>query len=162
MCDHAAAAEAPRYNRLMAAAKDLYDRDFVEWTARNAELLRAGRVNEADIEHIAEEIEDMGKRQRHELRGRLRVLLVHLLKWQSQPEKRGPSWIATISSQRDDLADLLEDAPSLRSVLEESVPRVYEQAARRAARETGLAATAFPGACPFRIDRILDADFFPE
>ena len=64
---------------------DLYDRDFAEWTRHNAELLRAGRASEADLEHIAEEIEDMGNRDRRELRSRLRVLLAHLLKWKFQP-----------------------------------------------------------------------------
>ncbi|MBI3698676.1 MAG: DUF29 family protein, partial [Acidobacteria bacterium] len=66
-------------------AKDLYDLDFFEWTARNAELLREGRFTEADMEHIAEELEDMGKRDRRELESRLELLLEHLLKWQMQP-----------------------------------------------------------------------------
>jgi hypothetical protein len=39
----------------------LYDEDFFQWTQRSAELLRAGQVRESDIEHIAEEIEDLGK-----------------------------------------------------------------------------------------------------
>ena len=104
----------------MAVAKDLYDRDFVEWTVRNAELLRAGRLEEADIEHIAEEIEDMGKRQRHELRSRLRILLIHLLKWQAQPERRGPSWIATIGAQRAEI-------PKLRRLVETDIRALEKQ-----------------------------------
>ena len=66
----------------------LYDEDFFEWTRRNAELLRAGRLEQADIAHIAEEIEDMGKRDLRGLNSRVQVLLIHLLKWQLQPEKR--------------------------------------------------------------------------
>ena len=81
------------------AVEDLYDRDFLEWTARNAELLRAGRLKEADLEHIAEEIEDLGKGQRHEVRSGLRVLLMHLIKWQSQPEKRGPIPVSCAASR---------------------------------------------------------------
>jgi hypothetical protein len=146
----------------MAPVKDLYDRDFAEWTARNAELLRAGRLDEADIEHIAEEIEDMGKRQRHELRSRLRVLLTHLLKWQAQRDRRGPSWIGTIATQRAEIGDLLEDAPSLRGLLCEGLGKVYGQACSQAARETGLALTTFAEVCPFSLDQILDQDFFPE
>ena len=146
----------------MAVAKDLYDRDFVEWTVRNAELLRAGRLDEADIEHIAEEIEDLGKRQRHELRSRLRILLIHLLKWQAQPERRGPSWIATIGTQRAEIQDLVDDAPSLRNLLDESLQKVYWRAAAQAVKETGLPRTAFAEACPFTVERILDTDFFPD
>lgn len=62
----------------------LYDRDFFEWTVRNAELLRRGCVEEADLEHLAEEIEDLGKRDTREVMSRLTVLLMHLLKWSIQ------------------------------------------------------------------------------
>ena len=79
---------------------DLYDRDFYEWTVRNAELLRSGRATEADLEHIAEEIEDMGKREQRELYSRLKVLIAHLLKWQVQPDRRGSSWESAILVQR--------------------------------------------------------------
>lgn len=94
--------------------KDLYERDFFEWTQSNAALLRARRFDQADIEHIAEEFEDMGKSQRHELSNRLRVLLAHLLKRQFQPERRGRSWRAAIRVRRDELLRLLRQMPSLR------------------------------------------------
>ena len=95
------------------ATRDLYDQDFLEWTVRNSGLLRAGRFGEADIEHIAEEIEDMGKSQRRELGSRLEVLLAHLLKWQFQPGGRNSSWESTIRIQRTKIAKLLRDMPSL-------------------------------------------------
>ena len=60
----------------------LYDQDFYAWTSEQAGLLRAGRLSEADVEHIAEEIESMGKREKRELVNCLTVLLIHLLKWQ--------------------------------------------------------------------------------
>jgi hypothetical protein len=81
---------------LRQTAKDLYEQDFFEWTVQNAQLLRAGRLEEADLEHIAEEIEDMGRSERRELESRLSVLLSHLLKWRFQPSRRGRSWQATI------------------------------------------------------------------
>jgi hypothetical protein len=124
---------------LDSKVKDLYDQDFFEWTVRNAELLRAGRLAEADLEHITEEIEDMGERERRELRSRLRVLLSHLLKWKFQPSRRGRSWRATIRLQRDDVVLLL-----------------------RAVAETDLSDDAFPPGCPFSLDQILDPDFFPD
>ncbi len=142
--------------------KDLYEQDFFEWTARNAELLRAGRFAEADLEHIAEEIEDMGRSERHELRSRLRVLLSHLLKWKFQASLRGRVWQATIRVQRDDLVDLLQQMPGLRRYLGDQLPEVYPVAVEGAITETELLDEVFPPACPFTLDQILDADFFPD
>ena len=141
--------------------RDLYDRDFFEWTRSNAALLRARRFDQVDVEHLAEEIEDMGKSERRELFSRLRVLLLHLLKWQVQPERRGPSWKGTIRAQRVEIRSLLRDAPSLRRSLAESLPELYGDAASGAADETDLPRSSFPVNCPFRLDQILDEEFFP-
>ena len=143
-------------------AKDLYDHDFLEWTRCNAALLRAGRFGEADILHIAEEIEDMGKRERREMLGRLAVLLTHLLKYEFQPDRRSSSWIETIGAQRIDLDLLLADNPSLKVGLQAAVDRMYPIAVRQAARETALARGTFPVSCPYSVHEILDGDFFPK
>ncbi|HEY3718618.1 MAG TPA: DUF29 domain-containing protein [Roseiarcus sp.] len=79
-----------------------YDSDFYAWANEQAALLRAGRLGQADIEHIAQEIESMGRTEKRELVSRLRVLLVHLLKWRFQPTGRGSSWKASIRVQRLD------------------------------------------------------------
>jgi len=140
--------------------KDLYDQDFFEWTQRNAELLRAGRFAEADIAHIAEEVEDMGKSQQRELQSRLAVLVMHLLKWKFQPGGRGPSWRATINTQRRDIADLMESMPGLRRAF--NLPKAYARAVADAVDETELPANTFPAKCPFPLDEILDTGFWPE
>ncbi len=85
----------------MPVKSPLYDHDFFAWSLEQAELLRAGKLAEADIEHIAEEIDSMGRTEKRELISRLEVLLLHLLKWRYQPGKRGPSWEASIFVQRD-------------------------------------------------------------
>ena len=141
---------------------DLYDRDFLEWTVRNAELLRAGRFQEADIEHIAEEIEDMGKSQRRALESRLEVLLAHLLKWQFQPEGRGSSWRATILLQRAKISKLLREMPSLRATVSDELPDAYKNAILAAVGETNLPDETFPATCPFSAEQILADGFFPE
>ncbi len=143
-------------------AKDLYDRDFFEWTQCNAALLRAARFDQADIEHIAEEVEDMGKSERHELENRLRVLLAHLLKWQLQPERRGRSWRATIRVQRGELLRLLRHLPSLRRYLGDTLPETYRLAIDQAISETDLPDETFPETCPFPLEQILDEKFFPR
>jgi hypothetical protein len=140
---------------------DLYEQDFYEWTVRNAELLRSGRAGEADLAHIAEEIEDMGKRERRELLHRLSILIAHLLKWQIQPERRARSWELTIRVQRKDLAKLVSENPSLQPYLQESLPEAYEHAVVEALTETGHPESEFPSTCPFTLDVIVDPDFLP-
>lgn len=140
---------------------DLYERDFYEWTVRNAELLRSGRATEADLQHIAEEIEDMGKREQRELRSRLTVLIVHLLKWKIQPDRRSRSWEATIAVQRKDLEALLSENPSLRPRLLQDLPNVYERALLEAMTETFHPESDFPNSCPYPLEALLDPDFLP-
>src|SRR5438270_1199975 len=108
---------------------DLYDKDFVEWTRHNAELLRAGRASEADLEHIAEEIEDMGNRERRTLHNRCVRLIEHLLNWHYQPERRGSSWTRTIILQRRNVRRLLDENSSFRPGLSELVAQAYDDAA---------------------------------
>ena len=138
-----------------------YEQDFYAWTQRTAALLRAGRFDEADIDHVAEEIEDMGRRDVRELNRRVQILLAHLLKWQTQSDQRSRSWRSTITVQRLELEGLLAQSPSLRPKLESGLGNNYARAVKRAVAETDLAADRFPPACPYRVDQILDEDFLP-
>src|SRR5260370_32766860 len=122
---------------LNPAAASLYDEDFAIWTAETARLLRAGRFDEVDIEHVAEEIEDMGKRDKRELHSRLTVLILHLLKWKWQPEKKSASLGSTIVTQRAELCRLFEQSPSLEDILQDAVEDVYSDAMDVATVETG-------------------------
>jgi hypothetical protein len=140
----------------------LYDQDFYAWTNEQAALLRAGKLSEADVAHIAEEIESMGRTEKRELVSRLTVLLLHLLKWQYQPDRRGNSWRRSIANSRDRLADHLADNPSLNSQLSEAIARAYRYARRDAANETGFDEAVFPAACPWPFERMVADDFWPE
>ena len=77
-----------------------YEKDIVAWANEQASFIRAGRFELLDLEHIAEEIEDVGKSEQRELENRMAILLAHLLKWQYQPARRGASWQKTIKVQR--------------------------------------------------------------
>ena len=140
----------------------LYDEDFVEWTQRTAALLRQGRLGELDVPHLAEEIEDMGKRDRRTVESRIEVLIAHLLKWQLQPERRSGSWRATIRTQRSRLELTLRDSPSLRAEVSTMVSRRYPKAVALVADQTGIAAARLPRRCPFTPDQVLDAGYLPE
>lgn len=140
----------------------LYDRDFYAWANQQAALLRAGNLAAADIAHIAEEIESMGKTEQRELENRLTVLLLHLLKWRFQPKRRGASWEATIRIQRRDLTRHLDRNPSLKPHIADAVSYAYGNAVIEAASETGQPEENFPAECPWTFEQIMSAAFWPE
>ena len=146
----------------MNSTTKLYERDFYAWTLKNAELLRQGRLGEIDLEHLAEELDSMGRSEKRELINRLAVLLAHLLKWRIQANRRGRSWQLTLKEQRRQTTRVLRDNPSLKPLLAEIVVEAYEDAILRAAQETGMEESAFPAGCPFTIDQILEEDFLPD
>lgn len=136
----------------------LYEQDYFAWTQDQADALRRRSINELDWENLLEEVEGLGKQQRGELRSHLIVLLVHLLKWRAQPERRGRSWELTIREQRKEAERVLRQNPSLRPELETILAEAYETAILRAERETRLAASAFPESIPFSWREVLEAD----
>lgn len=139
-----------------------YDKDFYAWSLHNAALIREGKLSEVDLEHVAEEIEDMGKNNRRELISRLAVLLSHLLKWKFQTERRGNSWKYTIKHQRFKVKDVLNESPSLKHELDKQLNHAYEEALMIAVEETGLSQNTFPKTCQFSLKEALDEDFFPD
>jgi hypothetical protein len=138
-----------------------HDRDFHALVKRNAELIRQGKLSEIDSEHIAEELENIGKSQKRELLNRLAVLLAHLLKWGRQPDKRSNSWVGTIVTQRREIMLLLDESPSLRHDIDSTIDKSYRFAKDQAARETGIAKENFSESCPYSFDQIINEDFWP-
>jgi hypothetical protein len=145
----------------MTSRRSLHDNDFYAWSLEQAALLRAGRVGEADLAAIAEEIESMGKTEKRELVSRLTVLLLHLLKWESQPAGRGNSWRLSIANARDEIADLLDDNPSLKPFIDDVMASAYRYARRKAALETDISEDTFPAQCPWNFVRAMDESFWP-
>jgi hypothetical protein len=145
-----------------AEMSDLYERDFYAWAGEQAALLRSGRLKDADILNIAEEIESMGRSEKRELVSRLTVLLLHLLKWRFQPDRRGASWETSVKVQRIRLAEHLADNPSLRPQLPEAISSAYRVARLEAAGETGLKPATFPASCPWSAAELLDEDYWPN
>jgi hypothetical protein len=139
-----------------------YDEDFFAWTEEQARLLRAGELAEIDALNLAEEIECVGRSDRREIRNRMVVLLMHLLKWRYQPDARSSSWLGTIRDQRDEIESILEDSPSLRPVIGEVLVRAHRRARQKASQETELPEEAFPAECPFTPEQILAEDYLPE
>ena len=134
----------------------------VAWLEDQARRARRGETADLDLENIAEELEGMARSDRREIRNRLAVLLTHLLKCTAHPKKPSSSWLGTIAEQRDGIADLIEDSPSLRDYPAEILERCYPQARRNAARQMRMPESAFPEGCPFGIQEILDARWLPH
>jgi hypothetical protein len=141
---------------------DLYETDFFRWTQMMAEALRSGDFSLLDIENLAKEIESLGRSDRRRIESRLTVLLMHLLKWQVQPEMRSGSWRGTIVEQRTRIRKLLQESPSLRSFFESVVDECYGDAVVQAVAETGLPIAMFPIDCPYAIEEILNVEFLPN
>lgn len=138
-----------------------YEEDFALWSAEQAALVRAKKLDRADLENIAEEIESLGRGQKQEIQSRLAVILIHLLKWQFQADKRSSSWASSIAMNRLEIERILEDSPSLRSYPEAALTRAYRGAPKVAALETGLAQADFPAYCPYTAEQALDDEFWP-
>src|SRR5437660_9689680 len=103
------------------APRARYDQDLYSWAAEQAALLRAGKIAEADALNIAEELDDVGNEQYDKLESALRVILLHLLKWDHQPERRTRSWQASIKVQRNHVRKVLRKNPGLKPLIDEAV-----------------------------------------
>ncbi len=138
-----------------------YATDIVAWSREQARWLKAGRFDQLDLEHLAEEIEDVGKSEQRELASRMAVLLAHLLKWERQPDRRGASWEVTIRNQRKGIIRRLNKTPSLKTDLQDEDwwEGVWEDATAQAAEETGL--SSFPEHCSWSAEQVLGLDWLP-
>lgn len=139
----------------------LYETDFVAWAKEQAALLRSGNLTDIDALNIAEEIASIGRRERNEMQSRIAVLLAHLLKWQCQPERRGPSLEAIIKLQRCFIRTLLRDSPSLKSAFydENFLKSIWLHATVIAGEQTML---DMPKTWIWPLDVVLDDSFWPE
>ncbi len=140
---------------------DLYEADYSRWLFENARLLREGRFSEVDIANVVEELEDMGRSEYRAVASHICVLLLHLLKWEHQPQHRSSSWRGSVFNARRAIAKRLQESPSLRARLAEAIAEEYGDARYNASNETGLPESSFPLDCPYAIEQVLDQDYWP-
>jgi hypothetical protein len=132
-----------------------YEHDFYGWLIEQARHVRDGRWDAVDRENLAEEIEALGREQFNKLESALRVLMLHMLKWDHQPQKRSRSWALTVKTQRLEVEDVLSDNPSLKPRIAEAMARGYRKARVEAAKETELDEHVFPASCPYDWDEVM-------
>lgn len=140
----------------------LYDTDFYSWALGQADAVRRRSANELDWDNLAEELEGLSRTEARELASRYEVLLVHLLKWIYQPDRRSRSWRNTIALQRRKLRERLEDSPALAAREGEFFAGAYSDARLEASSETDLDLDVFPEQPPFGMDAAKDESWLPE
>jgi len=133
-----------------------YKDDLFGWVEDQVALLKAGQLSEVDAANIAEELADVGGEQYDKLASAVRVVLIHLLKWDHQPERRSRSWVLSVGEHRRRIARVLKKNPSLRPSIDDAIDEAYEDARGDAIRETALTADTFPTICPYIWDDILN------
>ena len=140
----------------------LYEKDFCLWLETTVKLLRERNFQALDYDNLIEEIEAMGRSERNALESNLIVVLMHLLKYKYQPQKRSRSWLSSIFEHRRRLIRTLKSSPSLKRYYEEVFDECYQYAVKQASIETGLSVEHFPNISPFSSEETLDFDFLPQ
>ena len=149
----------------------LYDRDLQLWIDKTIQQLKDREFNSLDIEHLIEELVDLGRAEKNALKSNLTILLAHLLKLRVQhdaPDSMKGSWYSSVLEHRQRVLDNLADTPSLKNILVETVEKAYSGSRKLAIKEGNLAKfgvripvdSDYPIECPFSIDQILDEDFY--
>ncbi|NEQ27082.1 MAG: DUF29 domain-containing protein [Microcoleus sp. SIO2G3] len=147
---------------LNAQRQNLYEADYLKWIDTTIDQLKQQNYEAIDWENLIEEIEDMGRSERNSLESNLTVILIHLLKWQFQPERRSNSWQASIAEHRRRIRKAFKNSPSLKPYFEEIFAECYEDAIELASIETGLPTATFPRSCPYTSAQVLEAGSLPE
>ena len=133
-------------NLMASPAATLYEEDFVLWTQGMARLIENRQTEGLDWDNLAEEIRDLGNSLKSAMSSHLENLLIHLINWELQPQRRTRSWEDTISNSRREIDFLADRTPSLKRHLLESFDNAYTRACRYALRETRLP-PQLPSAC---------------
>jgi hypothetical protein len=136
----------------------LYDGDFALWIEAQVAALRAGDVAGLDVENLVKELEGLTKRDERALGSQLKRIMTHLLKQRLQPQRASRSWEDSIVNGREEIADIVEQSPSLRRMLPAQMTRNYRRAVAQAARDTRLPPNSFPNQPPFTLAEVLGED----
>ncbi len=141
---------------------NLYETDYLAWIELTVSKLRSQDLDAIDWGNLIEEIEDMGKSARNSLKSNLRIILLHLLKWQYQPSRRSRSWQSSIIEHRLRIEDAFAESPSLKRHFFNVFDEAYLGAIQLASSEIGIAKKTFPNLCPYTPEQVLDSDFLPN
>ena len=143
-------------------AKTLYEQDFNLWLEETVNLLKNRQLDQLDYDNLIEEIESMARKDKRALESNLEQILMHLLKWQYQKNKRSNSWRYSIIEHRNRLKKDFRDSPSLKPYFDDVLEDCYQTAREFASEQTGLDIKTFPIDIPFTKEQILSSNYLPE
>ncbi len=142
-----------------AVGRTRYEDDPCSWALEQCAFLQKGQFDQLDIVNLEDEVGDVARREYDELRSALENLLMHMLKWDHQPERRTRGWSLAIEEQRLRVEHGLGDNPGLRPRRSEAVEEAFRLGRLRAAREMGVDPRSLPTACPYDWDTITTRPF---
>ncbi|AWN44451.1 DUF29 domain-containing protein [Methylobacterium durans] len=143
----------------LAEGRTRYGDDHYTWVQEQVALLRSGRVEALDLDNIAEELSDVGLSEYYRLQSAVEILLLHMLKWDHQPERRSRSWALSSAEHRERALIHLRKSPGLKSSLDEVRRDAFRLARLGAARQMRRPPAALPADCPYAWDDILNRPF---
>jgi hypothetical protein len=149
---------------LKTKVSKLYDADFYVWALEQADLLRAGRFEELDLDNLIEEVEGLADTKLSAVLNNARVVIEHLLKLQHNPANDPRNgWRASVREHRRRVQTDL--TPRITQILAHELPRLYAMAREDAAaglRDHGehAAADSLPQAPLYSFDQIT-GDWWP-
>jgi hypothetical protein len=149
---------AERDPGLISTEAPAYEKDYAAWLDCQLSLLRQRRFADLDVDNLLDEVNDLGLSEFRAFRSAIEVVVAHMLKWDHQPSKRGPSWIASIEEHRARIEDALTTSPSYRSRIEEAIERAYRPARAIASRQTKLPLRTFPPVNPYNWSEIMERE----
>lgn len=149
-------------HQLSPPITSLYEQDYCLWLEQTIQQLQTGAFNKIDISALIEELQGMSNSEKNALESNLRILLMHLLKYRYQPDKRTNSWLFTIREHRKRLLKAFQKSPSLKPYYEQVFPECYQDGRELASDETGLSLLAFPGESPFTLEDTLNPNYLPD
>lgn len=129
----------------------LYEKDVVAWAEQQKEYLKSGQYEKLDIEHLLEDLDDVGNSNRNALESYFKVLISHLLKWRHQPSQRSCSWVGSINNSRRSIEKIIKKNPSLKNYLQAAFEEEWDNARKWALDEMGMKSNEISNFCPFNL-----------
>jgi len=148
-------------NPKLKTIPNLYETDFALWIEQTAQQLRSGTFEEVDWENVIEEIESLGLSDKRALRSQVTRVIMHLLKWDYQQQRRSNSWRGSVAEERIQIRELLRDSPSLKPYLADVFAQCYQDAIEQASAETRLPIDTWTVECPYTVDEVLAGKVLP-
>jgi len=145
-----------------SVVNQLYQQDFYLWLEQTVQDLKAGNLTELDLVNLIDEVESMGNNEKQSIESNLEVVLMHLIKYKYQSEKRTNSWLFTILKHRRRLHKSFKSSPSLKRHFLQEFEDCYNGARELASVETGIPIKTFPTESPFSPEQVLDKSYLPE